>query len=153
MFGSNRRRYIAKKLTAVAYLSPNMRELLEYREICAATNAVTKVSLEGVKRRFLALPTHRVFANWRRTLRKNSHPTRHLMHNVRFSILRRALRRRRRTRAYVDLRISVRQRRLPREKPSSFRRRRRRGSLRRKFAVRRGRFSRKNARKRRKQSI
>jgi hypothetical protein len=75
------------------------------------------------------------------------------MHSIRFSILRRALRRRRRTRAYVDLRISVRQRRLPREKPSSFRRRRRRGSLRRKFAVRRGRFSRKNARKRRKQSI
>jgi ribosomal protein S4 len=153
MFGSNRRRHTAKKLTAVAYLSPNMRELLEYREISAATSAITKAPIKGVKRRFMALPTHRVFANWRRTIRKKAQPTRHLMHSIRFSILRRALRRRRRTRAYVDLRISVRQRRLPREKPSSFRRRRRRGSLRRKFAVRRGRFSRKNARKRRKQSI
>jgi hypothetical protein len=63
MFGSNRRRHTAKKLTAVAYLSPNMRELLEYREISAATSAITKAPIKGVKRRFMALPTHRVFAN------------------------------------------------------------------------------------------
>jgi ribosomal protein S4 len=153
LFGSNRRRHTAKKLTAIAYLSSNMRELLEYRAVSASADAAIKIPVEGVKRRFMTLPTHRVFANWRRTLRKKAHSTRHLMHNIRFSILRRALRRRRRTRAYVDLRISVRQRRLPREKPTSFRRRRRRGSLRRKFAVRRGRFSRKSARRRKKQSI
>jgi hypothetical protein len=72
------------------------------------------------------------------------------MHNIRFNVLRRALRRRRRTRAYVDLRIAIRQRRLPKEKSTSFRRQRRRSNLRRKFAVRRGRFSRKNARRRKK---
>lgn len=150
MFRASRRGHTAKTLSAVAYLSANMRELLEQRAVTRHAGYLSQIPSAGAKRRFLSLPTHAIFVNWRRTLRKNASPPKHQMYSIRASILRRALRRRRRERAYIDLRLSARQRRLPREKPTSFRKRRRRRNLRRRRAVRRGRYSRRNTRKRQK---
>ena len=57
-----------------------------------------------------------VFLEKQKELRKRSLPYKHPMYVVRAGILRRALRRRRKERIYIDLRQSARQRRLPRER-------------------------------------
>lgn len=145
MFGANRRGFAAKKLSAVAYLSPGMRELLAQR---ATTGSLLRRGGAGAKCRFLSLPTHKTFVSWRRALRKSAFPPKHPMYRARAGVLRRALRRRRRERVYIDLRLAVRSRRLPQERLMSFRRLRRRRSIRRLRARRRGRYSRRNARRR-----
>lgn len=139
---------MARKLSSVAYLSAPMRELLEYRAVSATTIFAVKSTEAGTKRRFLSLPTNKLFVDARRVSRKALFPPRQPMYGVRSSILRRALRRRRRERAYIDLRQSARQRRLPKEKAISIRKLRRRRNPRRRSAVRRGRYNRRSARKR-----
>jgi hypothetical protein len=100
-----------------------------------------------VKRRFLALPTQTAFAERQRIRRAATPLARPYMYGMRSSILRRALRRRRKERAYVDLRHFARQRRLPKER--ALNRRSRRRKLRRRAAAKRGPYSRRGAHKRR----
>lgn len=148
LFGANRRRHSARKLSSVAYLPPQMRELLGQRAVSLKPGCAVKASELGTKRRFLSLPTNKLFVNARRVARKASFPHKQPTYGVRSSILRRALRRRRRERAYIDLRQSVRQRRLPKEKAVSIRKLRRRRNPLRRSAARRGRYNRLSTRRR-----
>jgi hypothetical protein len=111
--GLNRRRRLAQRLSAVGYLSSPWRELIRYRVRAGALLSRPQTS----KRRFSGLPLHRLFRERRRAV--INLPSRHLaMYTIRLGILRRALRRRRRERAFVDLRHSALQRKLPREQAS-----------------------------------
>jgi len=152
LFGSNRRQYLAQKLSTVAYLSSGMRELFAHRAAANSFGAITKPLTLSTKRRFISLPVSRVFKKHRRALRKLHAPYKQAMYSIRAGILRRALRRRRKERAYIDLRQAVRQRRLPREKPKNYRKQQRKQNLRRRFAARRGKYSRRSVRKRTKSS-
>lgn len=89
----------------------------------------------------MLLPIKRTFKAKARVLRKATITTRkHPTHVARAGILRRALRRRRRERAFLDLRIFTRRRRLPREKNNYYNPPAHR-QLRRFFTRRRGNFS------------
>lgn len=148
LFGANRRRHTARRLSSVAYLSAPTRELWGYRAVSRAMPPLTEVPGAGTKRRFLSLPAHELFVAARRAARKAAFPYKQHTYIARFGLLRRALRRRRRSRAYIDLRQSTRHRRLPREKAKGHKQIRRRQNPRRRTAARRGRYSRSSARKR-----
>jgi hypothetical protein len=152
LFGSNRRQYLAQKLSSVAYLSSSMRELFAHRTTANSFGMITKPLALSTKRRFISLPVQRVFKEHRRVLQKLHAPCKQAMYSIRAGILRRALRRRRKERVYIDLRQAIRQRRLPREKPKNYRRQQRKQNLRRRFAARRGKYSRRSMRKRTKSS-
>jgi len=152
LFGSNRRQYLAQKLSSVAYLSPSMRELFAHRTAANSFGTIAKSLAISTKRRFISLPINCVFREHRRVLRKLHTPYKQAMYSIRAGILRRALRQRRKERAYIDLRQAIRQRRLPREKPKNYRKQQRKQNLRRRFAARRGKYSRRSVRKRTKSS-
>ncbi|RZK44775.1 MAG: hypothetical protein EOO61_02565 [Hymenobacter sp.] len=152
LFGSSRRQYLAQKLSSVAYLSPSMRELFAHRTAANSFGTIAKSLAISTKRRFISLPINCVFREHRRALRKLHTPYKQAMYSIRAGILRRALRQRRKERAYIDLRQAIRQRRLPREKPKNYRKQQRKQNLRRRFAARRGKYSRRSVRKRTKSS-
>jgi ribosomal protein S4 len=108
MFGANRRRTVAG--FSSAYLSAPWREALVQK-----TSAVNAPRLPA-KRRFLSLPTHTVFFKKQKLARSALSPYKQQMSIIRTGVLRRALRRRRQERAFIDLRQSALQRRLPKEK-------------------------------------
>lgn len=116
LFGANRRRQTAIGLSGVAYLSAPLRGLLEYRTTSGTEMSSGAKLGSNTKRRFLPLPLRAVFVQKQRESRQYALPYRHPMYVVRAGILRRALRRRRKERVYIDLRQSARQRRLPRER-------------------------------------
>lgn len=110
----HRQRLLARKLSASSTFSRAWRALLSYRvaePICAV-----KTPSSFAKRRFAALPTSAVFKYLLRNS-LNSHRTLpYAMRVARAGILRRALRRRRRERVFVDLRLAALHRRAPRER-------------------------------------
>jgi ribosomal protein S4 len=111
--GALRRRRTASSLSSGAYLSAPWRELLEHR---AASGLPPKIAISSAKRRFLSVPTQTVFAESQKQKRALLSPYKQPMYAIRVGILRRALRRRREERAFIDLRRFTLQRRLPREK-------------------------------------
>jgi hypothetical protein len=120
MFGSLRRRRTMRNLSTATYLSDTWRALLEQRAVSKKLLLTPPAALAG-KRRFLALPTHRVFAYRRRGARRLRVPYKRPMHALRVSLLRRALRMRRKERVFMDLRHSLLHRKLPKEKATNFR--------------------------------
>lgn len=105
-------------LTAVAYLSAPARALAEHKAHASA-GAIFEKSSAPTKRRFLALPTFTRFVEKQKHNRVRAVPYKQQMYVVRAGVLRRALRRRRKERAYLDLRHFVRRRRLPSGKSRS----------------------------------
>jgi hypothetical protein len=87
--------------------------LLEHR---AARDLPAKYLNLSTKRRFLSLPTQAVFFEKQRQKRALLAPYKQPLYAIRVGILRRALRRRREERAFIDLRRFALQRRLPKEK-------------------------------------
>jgi hypothetical protein len=115
LFGALRRRRTANQLSTSTYLSAPWRELLEYR---TARNLPVSNLRTSAKRRFLSLPARTVFVEKQRQKRALLSPYKQPMYAVHVGILRRALRRRREERAFIDLRQFVLNRRLPRERLS-----------------------------------
>jgi hypothetical protein len=111
--GVLRRRRTAGQLANNAYLSAPWRELTNYR---ASAATPTPTSKKGAKSLFLSLPTHVVFSEKQKQKRALATPYKQPMYAVRVGLLRRALRRRRQERVFIDLRRFALQRRLPREK-------------------------------------
>jgi len=72
----------------------------------------------GTKRRFISLPTAAIFAARAVNSLSTLSPYKRQMRVIRAGILRRALRKRREERRYIDLRHSTLQRRLPKEQAS-----------------------------------
>lgn len=114
--GLNRRRRLARELSSLGYLSVAWRELLARRNSLFGTQQ--QYSKPRSKRRFLALPLARVNSVHANTAMAIASPYKQQMRVIRAGILRRALRRRRGERSFVDLRHSILQRKLPKEQAS-----------------------------------
>jgi ribosomal protein S4 len=113
LYGLGRRRKTAQALSHVSYFSSPWRELLRHQASAGSSSGRPLAQ----KRRFLALPMLTVFKEKQKAPLRFSlmqHPT----HVIRAGVLRRALRRRREERAFIDLRQSALQRRLPKEQAS-----------------------------------
>ena len=110
--GLGHRCALARRLSASSYLSAPWRELLQGR---APLDPKRQCTSFGGKRRFLALPIKVAADKQLQHKLKSASPYKQQMHVIRAGILRRALRRRRQERPFIDLRHSTLQRRLPKE--------------------------------------
>jgi len=113
--GLNRRRKLAGALSRVAYLSRGWRELFGYRAD-VSEEASFAPGAPITKRRFGSLPTALIYKQ--NTSSQYCVPYKHQTRVIRTGILRRALRRRRLERVFVDLHEAAIHRRLPRERAS-----------------------------------
>jgi len=134
-------------MRSYTYLSHEWRELLAGQTATKQSSDSLVLTSVGEKRRFMALPLRLVFRRKRRIVRKSPRATKHPMSAVRGGILRRALRRRRLERVFVDLRHFVYNRRLPKDKTAASPRRQRR-VIRRRPAAKQGQYSRQAVQKR-----
>lgn len=116
--GVTRRRALARAVSSPSYLSAPWRELLQSGGAGGQAAALLNSTNSGAKRRFLPLPSVTLATNQTQCELRAAAPYRQQMRVIRAGILRKALRRRRQERLFVDLRHSAIQRRLPKEQAS-----------------------------------
>jgi len=116
--GLTRRRALSRELSKPAYLSAPWRELLQYGGSRVQAAAVLNSARSGTKRRFLPLPIAAVAANQAEYALRTAPRYKQQMRVIRAGILRKALRRRREERLFMDLQHSALHRRLPKEQAS-----------------------------------
>ena len=115
--GLSRRRKFARMAAQAGYLSSPWRELLTLQPSSVLNQSKAYIPVTS-KRRFLALPLGALHAARTAQALSNVSPYKQHMRIIRAGILRRALRRRRLERPFVDLRHSTIKRRLPKEQAS-----------------------------------
>ncbi len=93
--------------------------MLQYRALTNRTESENVSTGYGAKRRFLALPLALEASKQAKNMLRAVSPYKQQMRVIRAGILRKALRRRREERPFIDLRHPILQRRLPKEQATN----------------------------------